>query len=155
MITPYSGHRFDPLFASAQDIRDKAVMMRRVSLQGRALSPARRRLVLCLVRLVYAQAAAGDVAAFFLDPAELELSRADIARGLGRRQGLVPYDRAILRELVTLRWLKVRRRARPLQNWMPTGYELVYHFDSDVLWCLAAQYQRNERNRNQRVMTAS
>lgn len=76
------------------------------------------------------------------------ITRRDIARQLMREKGLlVPYDVKMLNQFVTWGLLDEHRRARPLKNGFPTGYEIVYTMPHNVKWgCKRLSAQRRAKS---------
>lgn len=63
------------------------------------------------------------------------VTRRYLAMQLMRPKGrLLPYDVKLLSQFVTWGLLEEERRARPLRNGMPTGYEIVYILPHNVKW---------------------
>jgi len=74
------------------------------------------------------------------------ITRHMLAVRLGRASGLLqPYDIRLLNQFVAWGLLEQSKRARPLLNGMPTGYEIVYHLPANVKWgCKRVSKRRKE-----------
>lgn len=114
-------HRFTAPRRKA-DIEDRNKTFESVRQKVKQLSPATRRLLAALMKLL-----GGD----WSEPK----TRAEIAAFLGKKR-LTPYDVVMLEKLCRYRLIYKRKSVKPLKNWRPQGYEFEYWFDDDVLWCL-------------------